>query len=45
MKVVSSPHFDFRLGWLRHLHPFDGLKFGAVHAVLAGNLGVKVHRA
>lgn len=40
MKVVSSPQFDIQLGWLRFLHPFDGMKFSAVREALRETTGL-----
>jgi len=41
MKVIYSKHYNFRLGLLQNLHPFDGTKFQTIHEGLKGNKKVE----
>ena len=41
MNVIYSEHYNFDLGVLANLHPFEGMKFGKIHEALKDNPEVR----
>ena len=42
MKVIYNDKFNFDLGWLRFIHPFDGIKFRRVYKELLKAVQVEI---
>lgn len=40
MNVIYSKHYNYKIGLLKYLHPFEGSKFQEIHGGLKGNLAV-----
>ena len=41
MNVIYTANYNFDLGVLNNLHPFEGMKFGEIHEGLSSNPGVR----
>lgn len=42
MNVIYSTNYNINLGLLNYLHPFDGMKFKAIHQGLKSNSNVNI---